>query len=66
MKRSEMLLWIEEVLVEFPEEIESSVAADMILLKIERAGMNPPTFTTLTKTGKERVKKGWEEEDEQT
>lgn len=64
MKRSRMLLAIEEILVEFPEEIESSKAAEIILSRLERAGMNPPTFTTLTKTGKKRVKNGWEVEDE--
>ncbi len=66
MKRSDMIMFIEEVLIEFPEEIESAIAADRILKKIENMGMTPPGTKTTTKTGKERIKKGWEAEDEQT
>ncbi len=40
MKRSEMLLKIQEMLVEAPDSLED--AANQILTRIEKVGMKPP------------------------
>ena len=40
MKRSEMIIRLQEILVELPEDIEH--ASEALLLRIERAGMIPP------------------------
>lgn len=40
MKRSDMILKIQEMLVEAPESLEA--AAEDILARLERAGMQPP------------------------
>lgn len=42
MRREEMLLKIQEILVELPENVEN--AAESLLKRIERAGMKPPTI----------------------
>lgn len=43
MKRSHMLLKIQEMLVELPEDVEK--AAESLLKRLEKAGMVPPAVT---------------------
>jgi hypothetical protein len=67
MKRSEVLLKIQEAMVEAPDEIDE--AADYILKAMERAGMFPPAYAKPIKS--EYAEPGdyqscfeWEPEDE--
>lgn len=61
MKRSEMLLKLQEILVEAPEDLEA--AANSILTRLEKSGMVFCSKRDLGEMGTLWVPEGWDYED---